>query len=409
MTTPASTQQGGADRASAPPVLGAVLWTFAVVGIADLAYRSYVATRDDVDFRALYDGASRFVEGGSVYADPYFLLTPSGLLAMVPFGLLDRDAAFAVWNTLSLAAAAAGVALSLRFARVPLRSPMAAGLLLGLSLTPPLTQTLMFGNLNNSLLLALGAGCLLALRDDRRALAGVLLGLSLALKPLLVLVLVIPLLRRQWATVAWALALPAVLNVIGFLVTPFREDFLEVTVPALLSARPDFNSSLWAIGAFFDVPEPVVVVVRVLVVLGALLAAWRLRAADDPVLRLASAYGVLLLATFLSAALAQGYYALLLVPLLVTAGRPGSPLASPLAWIGVVLFAGGDEWKIAGSPDLVAAMTQVRPALGWALLLAVLAVAAFRRPGGRHAPGVPAPERVNPGTPGMPGGPGALT
>ena len=380
--------RGGAAARSASParVLGGVLWTLALVNLADLVYRSYVATRDDVDFRALYDGASRFVDGSSVYADPYFLLTPSGLLAMVPFGFLERDTAFIVWNTVSVAAAAAGVVLSLRFARVPLRSPLAAGLVLALSLTPPLTHTLMFGNLNNSVVLALGAGCLLALRDDRRVLAGVLLGLSLALKPLLVLVLVIPLLRRQWSTVAWAIALPVLLNVVGFLVTPFREDFLEVTVPELLTARPDFNSSLWAVGHHFDVPEPVVLVVRLAVVLVALFAVWRLRAAGDAVLGLASAYGILLLATFLSAALSQGYYALLLLPLLATAGRRGSPLVSPVAWLGVALFAGVDEWRFP-DPDVTAGFTQVRPALGWALLFTVLVAAALRRTAGRDAAG----------------------
>ena len=167
--------------------------------------------------------------------------------------MLSAHTAFLIWNTLSILAAVIGVACAVRFAGLSIRGPVGAALLLVLSLSESLTTTLLLGNLNNCVLLALGSGYLLAERRGRPRLAGVLLGLSLAVKPVFVLVLLLPLLQRRWRTVGWAIAIPAVLNVAGFLLTPHRGDFLSIAVTNLLSARPGTNSSLWAMGVYWGV------------------------------------------------------------------------------------------------------------------------------------------------------------
>ena len=355
------------------PVAVAGLWLLAVVACAHLVLRSYAADRYVIDFRVLQDGATRFWDGGSVYSDPWFLLTPSGLLAMLPFGLVGPAAGFAVWNTLSIAAAAVGVVCSLRFVGAPLSGPAAAAATLGICLSESLTSTLLLGNLNNSLLLALGAGFLLADLRERTVVAGVLLGLSLALKPVLVLLLLIPLLRRRWPTLGWAIGIPLVLNVLGLaLLLPRASDFFTVTVPHLLGGRRTWNNSLWSMGMHFGLPEWSIVAARLLVVVLMGVAVWRLRRVEDAVLRSATTFGVLALGTFMASSLSQAYYSVLLVPLLLTVVRAGAAVRTPAAWIAVYLFAAPDSWTPDRHPGWTQDFGDLRWTAGWAILFSVL-------------------------------------
>jgi arabinofuranan 3-O-arabinosyltransferase len=358
--------------------LTAVLWVLAVGACAHLVARSYLQERYLIDFRALHDGATRFWDGVSVYDDPWFLLTPSGLLAMLPFGLLGPGAAFVLWNTLSIAAIVTGVVCALRIVGASLTGPVAAVTTLLLCVSESVTETLRLGNLNNSLLLALGAGFLLAELRGRVVLAGVLLGLSLALKPVLVLLLLLPLLRRGWRTVAWAISLPVALNVLGLALVPVPSDFFDVTVPNLLHARELWNNSLWAFGTYLDAPGWSILAARVLVLALAVTAVWRLRAIEDEVLRITTSYGVLVLATFLASSLSQAYYSLFLVPVLLTVVRAGSALRTPVAWLAVYLFGTQDSWQLPLPPEWTVHVGVSRWPIGWLVLFAVLVVWALR-------------------------------
>jgi arabinofuranan 3-O-arabinosyltransferase len=376
--------------------LTAVLWVLALGVCAQLVARSYLQDRYLIDFRTLHDGATRFWDGVSVYDDPWFLLTPSGLLAMLPFGLLGFDAAFVIWNTLSIVALVTGVVCSLRLVGVPLTGPVAALTTLLLCVSESVTETLRLGNLNNSLLLALGAGFLLAELRGRFVLAGALIGISLALKPVLVLLLLLPLLRRGWRTLGWAVSIPVALNVLGLALVPVPSDFFDVTVPNLLHARESYNHSLWALGAYLDAPDWSVLAARVLVLVLAGAAVWRLRLLEDAVLRLTTSYGVLVLATFLASSLSQAYYSVVLVPLLLTVVRPGSALRSPVAWVAVYLFATSDSWRIPVPPGWELHYGFGRFPVGWLILFAVLVVWALRPSTlRREAPGVD-PRRQEP-------------
>jgi arabinofuranan 3-O-arabinosyltransferase len=365
------------DRFGQVGSLAAVLWALALASFANLVLRSYAAPRPIGDFTILHDGAGRLVDGASVYLDPFFLLTPSALFLVGPFGLLDPHPAFLLWNTLSVLAALVGVVCATRFVGAPVTGPVGAALLLGLSMSESLTSTLLLGNLNNSLLLALGGAYLWAERADRRVLAGVLLGLALAVKPVFVLVLLLPLLRRSWRTLAWAVAIPAVLNLVGLWLVPHRGDFLAVAVPHLLEARQAANSSIWAVGTYLGLPGWAVVLLRVLVGVVALAAVWRLRSHPDPVLRLGVSYGLLLLATFLSSSLSEGYYSMLLLPLLATALRAGSPMRNPVSWLAVYLFLTLDSWSVPQLPGLSADFAMSRWTVGWLVLFVLLARWAF--------------------------------
>ena len=359
-------------------MLTVVLWVLAVGACAQLVARSYLQERYLIDFRVLHEGATRFWDGASVYGDPWFLLTPSGLLAMLPFGLLGHGAAFVIWNTLSIVALVTGVVCALRIVGAPLTGPVAAVTTVLLCVSESVTETLRLGNLNNSLLLALGAGFLLAELRGRVVLAGVLLGISLALKPVLVLLLLLPLLRRGWRTVAWAISIPVALNVLGLALVPVPSDFFDVTVPNLLHAREQYNHSLWAFGAYLGAPGWSVLAARVLVLVLAGMAVWRLRSLEDAVLRLTTSYGILVLATFLVSSLSQAYYSVILLPLLLTVVRAGSALRSPVAWVAVYLFATQDSLRIPVPPGWDLHYGFGRFPVGWLLLFAVLVVWALR-------------------------------
>lgn len=372
---PAPPASSGDARRSATT---AVLWVLAVGAGAPLVLRSFVEQRHIIDFRVLQDGAMRFWDGASVYADPWFLLTPSGLLAMLPFGLLDPDAGFVVWNVVSIGAAGVGVVCALRFVGASLSGPVAAATVLGACVSESLTSTLMLGNLNNSLLLALGAGFLLADLRGRTVLAGVLLGAALALKPVFVLLLLIPLLRRGWATLGWAVSIPLFLNAVGLALVPAPSDFFTLTVPGLLHGRKEWNNSLWSMGVDYGLPGWAIVALRLLVVVLTGVAVWRLRPVEDPVLRSATSYGVLMLATFLASSLSQAYYSVLLVPLLVTVVRAGSALRNPVAWVAVFFFAAQDSWSLPRSPGWTETFGDVRWTSGWLILFGILVAWALR-------------------------------
>ena len=365
----------GRDRA-----LACVLWPLAAMMMANLVFQSYFAARDPLDFRALYGGAQRFIEGVSVYAEPSFMLTPSGLLAVVPFGLMPAGPAFIVWNTVSVVSALVGVALSVRFVGARLFGPLTAAVVLGFALSESLTLTLLYSNTCNTLLLALGAGFLLAESREKPAAAGVLLGLGLALKPVFMLVLLVPLVRRCWSMLAWAIAVPAILNISGLLLVSHPGDFFTVAVPNLLHARPGANSSLWAVAHFYGAPELLITAVRIGLLALAVAAIWRLRDLADPVVRAGTSYAVALTAIFLTASLTQTYYSMTLLPaLLVVAARGDSPLRNPLAWLAVYGFSGLDGWIWPAQPGVTEFVALVRPVVAWALLFFVMVYWAFRR------------------------------
>lgn len=368
------------ERVAPRSVATAVLWLLAIAACAHLVVRSYVDDRYANDFHVLQDGATRFWDGGSVYSDPWFLLTPSGLLAMLPFGLVGPGVGFAVWNTVSICAVAVGIVCSLRFVGSPLTGPAAAGTTLVVCLSESLTSTLLLGNLNNSLLFALGAGFLLADLRGRTVLAGVLLGLSLAVKPVLVLLLLMPLLRRRWQTLGWAVAIPLCLNVLGLALLPSASDFFSVTVPHLLEGRRGWNNSLWGMGLTYELPGWSIAASRVLVLVLVGIAVWRLRRVEDEVLRSATTYGVLVLGTFLVSSLSQAYYSLLLVPLLITVVRAGSAVRTPAAWVAVYLFAAQDSWTPDRHPGWTEQFGVVRWTSGWTILFGVLVVWTLRAP-----------------------------
>lgn len=358
--------------------VAAVLWPVAII-----TYLHMVVVGLDRpvigDYQIIYEGAANFVDGLPVYVTPGYVFTPSGLLLTSWMGLLDPAAARVVLTVGSAVLAPVAGAAGLHLMGRSWRGPLGAGVLLALAVSETVSVTILLGNINIYIGALLVAALALMVRG-RGLGAGVVLGLALALKPVMVLLVLLPLLRRQWSGVAAAVAVPAVLNVLGLLLVTSPGQLFSVTVPYLLTPREAPNSSLWAAGAFLGLDPGVVLVLRLVVVVAAVVVLWRVQGEPDLRLWVGVASGTLLLATFLGAALAEMYWSILLLPFLLTVVRPDSPLHSWVAWVGVYLFTTTHLWRWGSWPELGAFVTQLRPTLGWALVLCVVVVWAVRRP-----------------------------
>ncbi len=120
------------------------------------------------------------------------------------------------------------------------------GTLLAMFMTESVANTLIFVNFNSFVLLGQLVFMTLMLRR-KDWWAGVPLGLTLAVKPVLGVLLLLPLLNRQWKVFAGAFAVPAVLTAAAWPVAVDPDAFVRRTVPYLLEVRDYYNSSLFGV------------------------------------------------------------------------------------------------------------------------------------------------------------------
>jgi len=370
---------GEAAAAPDPPVrspaawhvLSAVLWP---VAIASYLHTVSVALPvvDGGDFQIIYGGARDFLQGRPVYDDVAYLFFPGGLLLSSPMAVGGPEPSHTVFVLLGALCAPVAAAFALRMMGRSWRSPLGAGVLFGLAISESVMITLVLGNVNTWLAL-LQVLALLLLVQRRDLAAGLMLGLAVTLKPVVAPLLLVPLLARRWGTAVVAVAIAVVVNAVGFLLVAERGQFLSVTVPTLISIRDGANSSIAAAALFLDAPPGVALLARVLVVvLVAAVLVWSRAIPDEPV-RYATQAGALLLGTFLAASLSEMYWSVLLLPLILTVCRPASPMHTWPAWLAVYLFATLDIWAAPQwSPAVAEYYIQLRPTVGWALLLVVL-------------------------------------
>ena len=115
--------------------------------------------------------------------------------------------------------------------------------------TESVTNTLVFGNINGCILLleVLFFRWLLDGKVSHQWWAGVAIGLTLVVKPLLAPLLLLPLLNRQWRALVTAIAVPLVFNA-GRVAVGRRPDELRHAHAALHLLRPATTSTArsWA-------------------------------------------------------------------------------------------------------------------------------------------------------------------
>jgi arabinofuranan 3-O-arabinosyltransferase len=379
---------------TAPPstaaVLRSILWPVAIMTVI---HRCYVlATNGYItdDFGPVYRAVINFKHGWDIYnehfdyVDPHYLYPPGGTLLMAPFGYLPVDASrywFIFFNAVAIVAAAY---LLLQLFNFTLSSVAAPALLLAMFCTETVTNTLVFTNINGVILLleVLFFRWLLDGKVGHQWWAGVAIGLTLVVKPLLAPLLLLPLLNRQWRALIAAIAVPLVFNLAAWPLVSDPMDFVKRTLPYILGVRDYFNSSIQGNGTYFGLPLWLILLLRVLFLVLAIGALWLLNRyyrTRDPLFWMTTSSGVLLLTSWLVLALGQGYYSMMLFPFLMTVVLPNSVIRNWPAWLAIYGFMAIDRWLLAHWPVTGRTLEYLRVTYGWALLLLVISVVLYFR------------------------------
>jgi arabinofuranan 3-O-arabinosyltransferase len=382
-----------APRTSPPSiatVLRSILWPLAILLII---HRSYVlATNGYItdDYGPVYRAVVNFKMGWDIYnehfdqVDPHYLYPPCGTLIMAPFGYLPVDASrywFITFNTIAIVIAAC---LLVRLFKFSLTSVALPALLVAMFCTESVVNTLVFGNINGCVLLLEVLFFRWLLDGQRRHewWAGVAIGLSLVVKPLLGPLLLLPLLNRQWRALVTALVVPLVFNAIGWFMVSDPMNFVRGTVPYIFSIRDYFNSSIQGNGVYYGLPMWLILLLRIAFLAIAVASLWllyRYYRTRDPLFWMATSSGVLLIASYLVLSLGQGYYSMMLFPFLMTVVLPNSVIRNWPAWLAIYGFMSADRWLLGHWPTTGRYLEYMKFTYGWCLMLiVVLCVLYFR-------------------------------
>lgn len=369
---------------STASILRSALWPIAIMSII---HRSYVLTSNGYitdDWAPVYRAVRNFRAGVDIYnehfdqVDPHYLYPPGGTLLMAPFGYIDSEFAARNWfillNTLAIIGAAC---LLVRLFRFPLSSVALPALLTAMFVTESVTNTLVFTNINGVILLAevLFLRWLLDGRTDREWLAGIAIGLSLVVKPVLGVLLLLPLLNRQWRAVAAAIAVPVAFNAVAWPLVADRMNFVNRTLPYIFSTRDYFNSSVLGNGVYYGLPMWLIVALRlafIALAAGSLWLLYRYYRERDVFFWMLTSSGVLLITSWLVLSLAQGYYSMMLFPFLMTVVLPNSVLRNWPAWLATYGFLTLDRWLMWRWPTTGRFLEYMKITYGWSLMLVVV-------------------------------------
>ncbi|WP_241844212.1 glycosyltransferase family 87 protein [Kitasatospora sp. CB01950] len=329
-------------RASAPAVAAAAVMLGVVVFDA---HRSGINTMDNA---FVVKAAQTFLDGGSPYADRRFLYLPSSVLFAVPPTLLSEEARFWLVPAGTAALVVAGWFLALRLFRVPCLSRLGVLGVLFLCFFGPFRNLVQLGNWTACSVAALPAALVPASRG-RWVRAGLVVGVALAVKPMLLPLTLLFLFARRPKAFLAAAAVPLATAGAAAALMPEPGLFVTRTLPFLLRGQDSFakpyDASLTTLLPRVGVPERLALAVAGLLALALLVGAWRRwRAGGDEGLRLAETAAMLMAAACLAGRPAFDHYLLVLLPVLAASVvRAGSVARSPWLWIALIPRMAGFE------------------------------------------------------------------
>jgi arabinofuranan 3-O-arabinosyltransferase len=351
-----------------------------------IIHRSYVlATNGYItdDYGPVYRAVVNFKRGWDIYnehfdqVDPHYLYPPGGTLIMAPFGYLPVDASrywFITFNTIAIVIAAFLLVNLFKFSWTSVALP---ALLVAMFCTESVVNTLVFGNINGCILLleVLFFRWLLDGKVNHQWWAGVAIGLSLVVKPLLGPLLLLPLLNRQWRAIVTAIVIPVVFNAIGWFMVSDPMNFVRGTIPYIFSIRDYFNSSIQGNGIYYGLPGWLILLLRIAFLALAIASLWLLYRhyrTRDPLFWMTTSSGVLLIASYLVLSLGQGYYSMMLFPFLMTVVLPNSVIRNWPAWLAIYGFMSADRWLLGHWPTTGRFLEYMKFTYGWCLMLIVV-------------------------------------
>jgi arabinofuranan 3-O-arabinosyltransferase len=370
-------------------VLRVILWPLAILFVI---HRSYIlATNGFItdDYAPVYRAVVNLKRGLDIYnehydyVDPHYLYPPGGTLIMAPFGYLPVDASrywFIFFNTVAILLAAYLLVRLFKFSATSLAFP---ALLAVMFCTESVTNTLIFGNINGVVLLfeVLFFRWLLDGKVAHQWWAGVAIGLTLVVKPLLAPLLLLPLLNRQWRALVTAFAVPLVFNLAAIYspVARFRVsdpmNFFKGTVHYIFTTRDYFNSSISGNGIYYGLPMWLILLLRIafgLLAVGSLWLLYKYYRTRDPLFWFCTSSGVLLIASFLVLSLGQAYYSMMLFPFLMTVVLRNSVIRNWPAWLAIYGFMSADKWLLFHWLTSGRTLEYLKVTWGWSLMLVVV-------------------------------------
>lgn len=355
------------------------LWPLAIMTVLHrVLIRAVNGARTD-DFTPVYRAALAFLNRQPVYTanfdwvDPHYLYPPSGTLLMAPIAVIDPERSrwlFIFGN--AVAVIVAGYLL-LRMFGLALNSVAAPILLLGMFASETVTNTLVYTNVNGFVLLG-EIAFLYLLLQRRDAWAGVAIGLTFAVKPILAPLLLLPLVTKQWRVFVTAIGIPLVLTAVAWPLAVDPMEFVHHTLPYLMESRDYFNSAIVGNGAYYGLPTWLITALRLAFGVVTVVALWLLYRyyRTDRLFFFCTASGVLLTANFLLGSLGQMYYSMMLLPLLMSVILRNSVMRNWPAWLAVYGFMTLDDWLSVRFPAAGRAAEYMKTTLGWSLLLLVI-------------------------------------
>ncbi|BDH57153.1 hypothetical protein MTP03_20920 [Tsukamurella sp. PLM1] len=361
-------------------VVKAILWPLALLTLLQRLVILVPNRAKTDDFTTVYDAAVRFLRHEPVYienydtVDPHYLYPPSGTLLMAPFGYFDPETSRYIFVGLSTVALLVALYVMIRMFGYGLNSIVAPAVLFFAVATEAVTSTLVYTNFNCFVLLALVVT--MALLLERKDLwAGVPLGLALAVKPpMLAVLFLFILLNKQWKALITGIGIPFALLGLGFALSADPGNFLRRTVPYLGEARDYYNSSIQGNAQYFGLPDWLSLLLRAGVVIMAAVSVyllWRFYSKSNELLWMATATGIMLTTLWLVGSLGQGYYSMLLFPMLMTVVYRSSVLGNWVSWVAVYGFLSYDNWLSGKWPAFGRTLAYLKCTLGWSLLIVV--------------------------------------
>lgn len=355
------------------------LWPLAIMTVLHRVLVKAVNGFRTDDFAPVYRAALAFLNGEPVYianfdtVDPHYLYAPSGTLLLSPIAYVEPE--LSRWLFIGANAAAVIVAgwLLLKMFDLSISSVAAPILLLGMFASETVTNTLVFTNVNGMVLLGEVAFLYLLLRR-KDAWAGVAIGLTLAVKPILAPLLLLPLVSRQWRVFVTAVGIPLILTAVAWPLAADPMEFIRHTVPYLAESRDYFNSAIVGNGAYYGLPPALILLLRALFAVVVAVSLWLLYRyyREDRLFFFTTASGVLMTGSFLLGSLGQMYYSMMLFPLLMSVVLRNSVMRNWPAWLAVYGFMSYDSWLSGRFPAAGRAAEYMKTTLGWSLLLLVI-------------------------------------
>lgn len=398
------------ERLSISRIITRAAWPLAVM---TLLHRVFVTAHNDHptdDFTTVWEALNRFTSGVAVYTedyygndDPHYLYSPGGTLLLSPLGWLSQGIGR---NGLILADTVAVVlALALLTLLVGRRlsGPVLPVSVFLVFASESVTHTLQFSNVNGVIFLLEVVFLWLLLVDRGQStwrlpgvsqtpgqtpghgratgipwagiLAGAALGLAITVKPQFLVLLFLPLIRRQWAALFSGVAVPVLVTAVGWILVPDTDTYRNVLLPYLGEVRDYANSSLAGVGAHYGWSGAPVLLVQaiaagcvIIAVIGLLW--WR---DSDPLMWAATTTGVLLTGVFLISSLGQMYYSMMLVPMIFTVLCRRSVMHGWVIWFGVYCSLTLDDWWSDRWPGIGEKLHYSLGTVGWSVILVATA------------------------------------